>query len=243
MITIDFNRLSIKSGDRILDLGCGTGRHTCEVFRFKEVVAIGVDINADDVFEAKNRLKEQQKLKGCDGGIWGVSVADIFKLPFKNDCFDLVICSEVMEHINDHKNAVAEAVRVLKPDKNMVISVPSYFPERVCWTLSEEYRKTDNGHVRIYKKKELIDLLESAGVKRWKVHSAHSLHTPYWWLKCLVGPSREDSRLVNKYHELLVWDMMKHPRITRLFDHLLNPIIGKSTVVYLRKEKACQSGA
>ena len=142
-----------------------------------------------------------------------------------------------MEHIIDHKNAVTEAVRVLKPDKNMVVSVPSYFPERVCWTLSEEYRKTDNGHVRIYKKKGIIDLLESAGVKKWEVHSAHGLHTPYWWLKCLVGPSREDNRLVNKYHELLVWDMMKHPRLTRLLDHLLNPIIGKSTVVYLRKEK------
>ena len=238
MITIDFNRLAIDPGDRILDLGCGTGRHTCEVFRFKEVIAIGVDINADDIKESKSRLQEQQNQKGCDGSIWGVSVADMLKLPFKDDTFDLVICSEVMEHIDDHKNAVTEAVRVLKPDKNMVVSVPSYFPERICWTLSKEYRKTEDGHVRIYKKQALIDLLESAGAKTWKVHSAHSLHTPYWWLKCLVGPSKKDSRLVNKYHDLLVWDMMKHPRLTRWFDHLLNPIIGKSTVVYLRKKSA-----
>lgn len=236
MITIDFNRLAINPGDRILDLGCGTGRHTCAVFRFKGVVAIGVDISADDVSEAKNRLIKQKNLEEYDEGTWGIAVADMFKLPFKDDCFDLVICSEVIEHINDHKNAVIEAVRVLKPDKDMVVSVPRYFPERICWTLSDEYSKADNGHLRIYKTKELIRLLENAGVKTWKVHSAHSLHTPYWWLKCLVGPAKEDSRLVNKYHELLVWDMMKRPRLTRWFDRLLNPLIGKSTVVYLKKE-------
>lgn len=236
MITVDFNGLSIKPGDRILDLGCGTGRHTCTAFRFKNAVAIGVDINVDDVYEAKCRLVEQEGLKDYDGGVWGMTVADMFKLPFKDDCFDLVICSEVMEHIKDHRNAVTEAVRVLKPKKNLVVSVPRYFPERICWTLSEEYRTTDNGHVRIYKKKELIDLLESAGVKTWKVHSAHGLHTPFWWLKCLVGPSREDNCLVNKYHDLLVWDMMKRPRLTRCLDRLMNPIIGKSTVVYCKKE-------
>ena len=142
MITIDFNRLSIRPGDRILDIGCGTGRHTCAAFRFKNAVAIGVDINVDDVSKAKCRLIEQKGLKDYDGGIWGMTVADVLKLPFKDDCFDLVICSEVMEHINDHRNAVSEAVRVLKPNKNLVVSVPRYFPERICWTLScRSFRK------------------------------------------------------------------------------------------------------
>ncbi|HUV76725.1 MAG TPA: SAM-dependent methyltransferase, partial [Desulfobacterales bacterium] len=65
---------------------------------------------------------------------------------------------------------------------------------------------------------------------------AHSLHTPYWWLKCLVGPEREDCRLVNLYHRFLVWDIMRHPWITRFLDRLLNPVMGKSLVVYLTKD-------
>ena len=242
VITVDFNRLcgsdsrSLASY-RILDIGCGTGRHTCAAFRFSKVVAIGIDIKFEDVLEAKNRLIFQKNLGENGGGVLGLSVADMLSLPFKDNFFDLVICSEVLEHIHDHKAAVSETVRVLKPGKDLVVSVPRYLPERICWTLSENYHNVANGHIRIYKKKKLVDLLEKGGLKRWGVHFAHSLHTPYWWLKCIVGPAREDCRLVNLYHDLLVWDMMKKPWITRFLENLLNPVLGKSIVIYLRKEK------
>lgn len=236
MITIDFNRLNIKPGCRILDIGCGTGRHTCGACKFRKVVAIGVDINFDDVFEAQSRLKNQERLGEDGGGVCKVSVADIYHLPFRDNYFDLVICSEILEHLHDEKRAVSEAVRVLKPGKDFVVSVPKYMPEGICWALSENYHNTENGHIRIYKKKALFDLLEKEGLKPRGHHSAHSLHSPYWWLKCLVGPEREDCRLVNLYHRLLVWDIMKHPWITRFPDRLLNPVMGKSLVVYLTKD-------
>lgn len=236
MITVDFERLSIKPGFRILDMGCGSGRHTCAASRFKKVIAIGSDIRFKDVVEAKNRLLYEQSLGEQGGGVWGGIVSDIRRLPFKDNYFDLVICSEVLEHIDDHATAVSELSRVLKPGKDLVVSVPRYFPERICWALSKDYYLANDGHIRIYKKKELIDLLEAAGVKKWATHFAHSLHTPYWWLKCLVGPNRDDSPLVNLYHRFLVWDMMKKPWITRSLDWLLNSILGKSVVIYLRKK-------
>ncbi|RLB75447.1 MAG: SAM-dependent methyltransferase, partial [Deltaproteobacteria bacterium] len=60
--------------------------------------------------------------------------------------------------------------------------------------------------------------------------------TPYWWLKCLVGADNGRTRLVDLYHNLLVWDIMKKPRITRLLDSLLTPVMGKSIVMYFRKD-------
>jgi hypothetical protein len=129
-------------------------------------------------------------------------------------------------------------MRVLKPGKPLVVSVPRYFPERVCWALSDDYTNANQGHIRIYKKKDLIHLLESEGAMTWATHHAHSLHTPYWWLKCIVGPMREDSTLVNLYHRFLTWDMMQKPWITHLLENLLNPLLGKSTVVYSRKSKS-----
>jgi len=120
---------------------------------------------------------------------------------------------------------------------DLVVSVPRCWPERICWSLSDEYYNANQGHVRIYKNKDLVSLFESNGAKKWAGHFAHSLHTPYWWLKCLVGPTRDDSSPVNLYNRFLTWDIMKKPWITRFIDYLLNPILGKSIVLYFRKMK------
>jgi hypothetical protein len=143
-----------------------------------------------------------------------------------------------MEHIPRHKKAVEEAIRVLKPKGNLVVSVPRYFPERICWALSDEYFNANQGHIRIYRKPGLVAMLEREGVRIWAEHFAHSLHTPYWWLKCLVGPTRDDSKVVNLYHRFLTWDIMEKPRLTKTLDRLLNPFMGKSLVLYFKKEGA-----
>ncbi|MBW2429166.1 MAG: class I SAM-dependent methyltransferase [Deltaproteobacteria bacterium] len=236
MVTVEFNRLAVKPGYKILDIGCGSGRHICAAYRLPKVIAVGADLDFDDLKEAGERLKLHDRLGEHGGGAWGLGVADIGCLPFKDDCFDLVIGSEVLEHIENYLQAIREIVRVLKPGSNLVVSVPRYWPERICWALSTDYYTAAGGHLRIFSSKQLIADLQNAGVKPWARHYAHSLHTPFWWLKCLVGPNRVNSLAVNLYHRFLTWDIMKQPRATRMLDYLLNPILGKSIVVYLRKE-------
>ena len=240
MITVDFKRIRRSeanglTGSRILDIGCGSGRHACEAYRLKDVTVIAADLSYSNVAEAKNRLLFHDRLGAHGGGRWGLSVADITRLPFRDGFFDLVICSEVLEHIPDHETAAGELLRVLKPGCHLVVSVPRFFPERLCWALSDEYHKANQGHIRIYKRKALTDLIERSGAQQWDAHFAHSLHTPYWWLKCLVGPTRNDSLPVNLYHRFLTWDIMKKPFLTRGLDILLNPILGKSVVLYFNK--------
>ena len=238
MITVDFSRLKLRPGDRILDIGCGSGRHTAAAYRLKGVRVTGADLNVCDLAEARQRLDFHDRLGEHGGGSWNLSAADVTRLPFANACFDAVVCSEVLEHIPDHETAMAEILRVLKPGRPLVVSVPRYLPERICWALSDDYSSANQGHVRIYRRQALIDGLTRAGACFERYHHAHGIHAPYWWLKCLVGPTRDDSRLVNGYHRLLVWDIMQKPWITRLVDRLLNPLLGKSLVVYLHKAPA-----
>jgi ubiquinone/menaquinone biosynthesis C-methylase UbiE len=237
VITVDFKRLKIRPGCRILDIGCGTGRHTSAAFQLEKITVIGADRNINDLCEAGDRIQLHERLGEHGGGRWSLAAADITGLPFKNDVFDLVICSEVLEHIARDDIAASEIIRVLKPGHILVVSVPRYLPERICWALSRDYTATDNGHIRIYRKKKLIRCLEGFGLKHWAVRYAHSLHTPYWWLKCLVGPNREDATLVNLYHRFLSWDIMDKPRLVGWVDRLFNPVLGKSLVIYFKKEK------
>jgi SAM-dependent methyltransferase len=236
MVTVDFDRLKIKPGFKILDIGCGSGRHTCAAYRLPDVFTVGADLKYDDLTEAAERLKLHDRLGEHGGGVWSLAAADVTDLPFKDDYFDLIICSEVLEHIPNHLQAIHETVRVLKPGADLVVSVPRYWPERICWALSTAYHTTAGGHVRIFQPAKLISDLQKGGVNQWTRHYAHSLHTPFWWLKCLVGPDREDCLPVNLYHRFLTWDIMKQPILIRFLDRLLNPLLGKSTVIYLRKE-------
>jgi len=115
--------------------------------------------------------------------------------------------------------------------------VPTWWPEKINWMLSDEYHapKAVGGHVRIYSETELKAKLRAAGLDVSGSHHAHALHSPYWWLKCAVGPRREDSKAVNAYKKFLEWDIIKGPRSTRLAEKLLSPVLGKSLAVYATK--------
>jgi SAM-dependent methyltransferase len=167
-----------------------------------------------------------------------VARGSVYELPVADASFDCVIISEVLEHLHDEARALGELSRVLKPGGVLAVSVPRTCPEAVCWALSREYRNTPGGHVRIYRRRELVGLLERHGYRITGSHFAHALHAPFWWLKCLVGLDNDDAWPVRTYHRLLVWDLMRRPPLTRLADAVLNPFIGKSMVFYAVKEGA-----
>lgn len=234
MLTVDFDRLHLAEGQRLLDLGCGQGRHTFEALRRGAEVA-AVDLNASDLAEVGHMvsaLAEAGDIKPPAAPVtWR---ADARRLPFEDGAFDRVVASEILEHIPDDGAAIAELVRVTRAGGLVAVSVPRAWPERVCWTLSREYHDIEGGHVRIYRSRALKAALEGAGLRVVGQHHAHALHAPYWWLKCATGVSRETA-LTRAYHRMLVWDMTAAPVLTRRGEQLLDPLLGKSLVLYLRK--------
>ncbi len=236
MLTIDFDRFGLSEGDRVLDLGCGVGRHVITAYTLKNVQSVGVDLRHDDLKEAADRFhKEFEESGNCEKSL-GLAAANGLSLPFSDHCFDRVICSEVLEHIPDYRSVLVEIDRVLIPGGMLAVSVPRFLPEWICWKLSEEYHKEEGGHIRIFNAAQLRSNIERQGFRFLEKHWAHSLHVPYWWLQCLFWSKRETSRLIKLYHRFLVWDLLKKPRLTQTMDRLLNPLIGKSVVMYFRKE-------
>ena len=89
--------------------------------------------------------------------------------------------------------------------------------------------------MRIYKRSQILARLREVKLSPYGSHHAHALHAPYWWLKCAVGVDNDSSKLVRQYHKMLVWDIMKGPKTTRIGEAVLNPVLGKSLVVYATK--------
>lgn len=235
MLTVDFDRLGLRPGERILDMGCGAGRHAFEAYR-RGADVIAFDQDADELegvrelFVAMKEAGEVPVAAEAD-----VKEGDALALPFGDGEFDRIIAAEVLEHIPADIQAIEELVRVLRPGGTLAVSVPRWLPEVINWKLSDDYHNTPGGHIRIYTDKELVDKVTKAGLEHTGTGYAHGLHSPYWWIKCAVGVNNDDHPLARAYHRILVWEIMKQPRALRWAAKALDPLIGKSMVLYFTK--------
>jgi SAM-dependent methyltransferase len=233
MLTINFRDLPLAEGDIVLDLGCGEGRHAINAYLHADVIVLGVDLSPTDLSTTQKQylpFKQDNPNKS-----FYLQQADATCLPFANASIDKVICSEVLEHIENYHSVLNEITRVLKPKGMLAVSVPRWWPEKLCWWLSDAYHQNEGGHIRIFNARSLRREIELRHLNFTKRHWAHALHTPYWWLKCFFWKTQNDSRIIRLYHRLLVWDIMRQPWITRTIEKCLNPFFGKSVVMYFTK--------
>jgi SAM-dependent methyltransferase len=238
MLTVDFDRLGLRPGERVLDMGCGAGRHAFEMYK-RGADVIALDQDADELATVREwfaAMKESGEVP--EGAEADVKEGDALGLPFGDGEFDRIVAAEVLEHIPDDLKAISELVRVLRPGGTLAVSVPRWLPEIICWQLSDDYHNTPGGHIRIYSDKELIGKLANAGLEFEGKGYAHGLHSPYWWIKCAVGVKNDGHPLAKAYHKLLVWEIMKQPKALELAGKVLDPVIGKSLVLYFRKPDA-----
>lgn len=156
---------------QVLDIGCGDGfyLHLMSALIPKSSLS-GLDNDANALNSAKRNLKGRQIV---------LKKGSIYKLPFKDRSFDVVIVSEVMEHLEDENKAISEIFRVLKSSGTVLISVPHanypFFWDPINWILERVVRthiKSGfwagiwNQHIRLYPRKDLIYKLKEHRFKR-----------------------------------------------------------------------------
>lgn len=238
MLTVDYVRLGLRPGDTLLDLGCGAGRHTFEALRLG-AHAVAVDLE-DAALKDVRALGATMISQGetPSSATVGCSCANALRLPFAEGTFDRIIASEVLEHIVDDRRAIGEIARVLRPGGTIAVTVPRRWPERLCWAISNEYHSNAGGHVRIYRASELAERFQSVGLSAYARHHAHAFHSPYWWVKCFVGPSNDDALSVRTYRRALEWQIRRRSRFVSVAERALDPLLGKSLVLYLVKGRA-----
>jgi SAM-dependent methyltransferase len=228
VLTVDLDRLAVRPGDWLLDAGCGGGRHTFGALeRGAHVVAVDLDIEGLRLARTgihERRAAATEKLHG------GVVRGDVFCLPVPDAAFDRVICAEVMEHVHDYASAIRELARVLRPGGTLGLTIPTAITEHVYLRLTREYFESPGGHIRIFRPRELALAMSCAGLRVTGLSFAHSLHSPYWAIRSVLGLHDEVAAPTRAYRKFLI--RATHSRIWNQVERILDWVWPKSLVLY-----------
>tara|TARA_Y100000816_G_C26079962_1_gene569063 strand:- start:315 stop:1010 length:696 start_codon:yes stop_codon:yes gene_type:complete len=229
--TFNFNLLNLKKIKKVIDVGCGNGRHLKSLgFKLTDSEIIGIDQSAPEITKLNKEFDESV----CkNGNAYKFITGDIREMDVPDNSQDLVVCSEVLEHVPNFEAVLEECYRILKPGSVMLISVPSYFPESLCWKYSKKYMQTPGGHIRIFKKNFLKERFKALNLKLFKHHREHALHSIYWIIR--ARNNMEENNFLKSFHNLLVRQMFGQAKFSFALEKLLNPFFGKSECFYLRK--------
>ncbi|MHA1208736.1 MAG: class I SAM-dependent methyltransferase [Candidatus Freyarchaeota archaeon] len=233
MLTVKLNLLQILEKDVVLDAGCGAGRHTMEASKWHSSKFVAVDRSLSELKRLKYVLDLMAEKGELNGNVVLI-VGDVLQLPFKDEAFTKIICTEVLEHLHEDVKGMEEMVRVLKNHEEMVVSVPTPYTEHLFGNLSYEYFRTPGGHVRIYKKKELLQKLRKSGLRILYICREHAFHSIFWMLKCLCGLDNQDALIPALWEKLLIFSTQI--KLLKKIENFWNNLFPKSIVVYTRKE-------
>lgn len=234
LLTVDLEQLGVSPGDRLLDVGCGEGRH-CFGALERGARVVGLDLDLASLRKGHGPLRARSKELGRSGVMLR---GDAFRLPFEDASFDRAICSEVMEHVHDYRGAARELSRVVRPGGTAAVTVPTATSEHLYLRLGDDYFESPGGHIRIFRPNDLAAALRDAGLAPTGIGFAHGFHTPYWALRSVVGlPRSDDSRLVQLYRLFLI-KATTSPWLDRIEKWLMNRICPKSLVLYARRSAA-----
>ncbi|MFF5016562.1 SAM-dependent methyltransferase [Streptomyces sp. NPDC001165] len=200
-------KLELKPGDRVLDLGCGSGAPAVRLARSTGAQVVGITNSAVQI-EAAVRNAEEAGL----GEQVSFACADATVLDFEAESFDAVLMIESIFHLPDRLGALREAARVLRPGGRVALTDlldldPAPAPmEQAVGDLAEHSR--EHGHASLVNKpirlEEYSSLLEQAGLVL--VEGADvTEHTVAPTLKCLRQKLTDDhEELVGKYGSQVV---------------------------------------
>ncbi len=237
LLTVDLERLRLRPGETLLDAGCGEGRH-CFGALERGARVVGLDLDLPSLKAASKALRNRGEELGQ---LAAMMQGDVFRLPFRDETFDKVICSEVMEHVHDYPAAARELARVTRPDGIVAVTIPTATSEHLYLRLGDEYFESPGGHIRIFKPRDLAVALADAGLATLGCGFAHGFHTPYWVLRSAMHlPDADESALVRAYRKFLI-QVVGSPLMSQV-ERGLNWICPKSVILYAQKRGQAAAG-
>ena len=223
--------LPILPSDIVLDVGCGDGGNVYFCGQQGAHVAF-TDIEPARVAETERRARSS-RARGVEP-----IVSDCDPIPLPDGYANVVICTEVLEHVPDPKRLVAELVRVGAPGARYLISVPDPVSETVQRKLADESFFRAPNHLRVFARDDFARLLLGDGLLIEKIQGYGFFWSVWWafyWSCEAAGTGRQHPALVQWSRAwIAMLDSPDGPRIKEALDALAP----KSQLVLARKPTA-----
>ena len=166
-VRLAFMREGVGSGDRVLDLGSGTGAFTSWLARIG-ANPLGAEVAEAAVRRARAAHPELEfRLVPIDG-----------PLPLQDNEFDVVWATEVIEHVADTGRWLSEVRRVLKPGGRLLVTTPSHGRLRVALGGVQRFSQPLGDHLHLYTRASLAEVLGEFGFAQVSVRA--DAGPPFW---------------------------------------------------------------
>ncbi|WP_108513290.1 class I SAM-dependent methyltransferase [Bradyrhizobium algeriense] len=178
----ELRRMGFDNSHAVLDVGTSTGTNLALLrdMGFRRVT--GLDMSEEAIVFCASK------------GLGPVDLGDACAMPFNDESFDLVLATDVIEHLDDDRAGLREISRVLTPDGKVLITVPA-FPS--LWGLQDRV----SNHKRRYRVASLLDAVSCSGLKPiTHYHFNYLLFVPIWLARRLIDvfkPSVQHEGQVN----------------------------------------------
>lgn len=186
LLTHLLRRYPVPKHHWALDAGVGTGANMAVLKNNGFLQAAGIDTNDDAI-------------KFCqEKGSSTISKASLTALPFASDSFNLILAMDVLEHIDDDKQAMAELSRVLRPGGLLIVTVPAF--ERL-WGPQDDLAH----HRRRYVMNELQQLIGSGGLEILEAfYFNFLLLVPIWFARKILQAAKVEIRSENDVNNVFL---------------------------------------
>lgn len=220
----------IGPDDVVLDVGCGDGG-VAEFCARRGAQIILADINGEELAKAAKRLSLVSKRKV------EFFETDSNPLPIPDESVTRVVCTEVLEHVDDPKAVVAELVRVGRPGAIYVISVPDPVLESLQKHVAAPAHFEKPNHIRIFEREEFAELLRGAGLTVERRYY-YGFYWSVWWIlfwQCEVSTFEEAAAHPVLLNWARTWRSMLDCKDGLRTKRLLDRFLPKSQVIIARK--------
>lgn len=219
----EISKLNLSVDSNILDVGTSTGTNLRMLRELNYTKYVGLDFSHDAIRFCREK------------GLGEVVKGDIKKLPFPDEVFDLVLATDIIEHIDDDAKAVSEISRVLKTDGHALITVPAFM---ALWGLQDDV----SHHQRRYRLHQLLALISKSGLKTKKSHYFNFLlFAPIWVARKIIRMCNLKLKSENQLNSPLInWILKKVFAVDIKLAKTLKPPFGVSILALAKKENTDQ---